>query len=129
MEIGGTTLIDSNDEKEMLQHVADCLSTGIRETDIAGWLKAKSVFGVLFTELGDTGIQAATNAIQAKMAARLQRFFIASQTKNIRVSFYPFPHGWEVNACGQERAGSPLFHPSLLDRRKEMMRVENFGSR
>jgi GGDEF domain-containing protein len=70
----------SNDVKEeiaFLHEVAECLSESMRETDLAGWFEADSVFGVIFTELGQTDIKLAMNVIQTKVTTCLQRSFTA----------------------------------------------------
>src|SRR5207344_1542031 len=42
-----------------------------RETDVFGWFDTDITFGVIFLELGDTGIQEARDAILAKVRERV----------------------------------------------------------
>src|SRR5580704_17939983 len=102
-----------------LVQVADQLKDAMRETDLAGWFEANSVFGVIFTELGQTNIKLAMNVIQAKVTACLQKSFKASQLNKILVSFYAFQDGWEGNGNGQGHSVNPALYPDLFETEKK----------
>ena len=42
----------------MLEQIAVVLGASIRETDLAGWFEGNSVFGVIFTEFGESEVGA-----------------------------------------------------------------------
>jgi lipopolysaccharide/colanic/teichoic acid biosynthesis glycosyltransferase len=118
-------LIDSkgsnnpSEETAFLHQVANCLNETMRETDLAGWFESDSVFGVIFTELGQTDIKLAMNVIQTKITTCLQRSFQTSQLNKILVSFYAFPDGWEGNGNGQGHAVNPALYPDLFETEKK----------
>jgi lipopolysaccharide/colanic/teichoic acid biosynthesis glycosyltransferase/GGDEF domain-containing protein len=119
MLIDGKSSVDLKDEAAFLHQVAECLNETMRETDLAGWFEANSVFGVIFTELGQTDIKLAMNVIQAKVTACLQKSFKASQLNKILVSFYAFPDGWEGNGNGQGHSVNPALYPDLFETEKK----------
>jgi len=109
----------------LFQRIANRLSTRVRETDMAGWYEEGAVFGVIFTELGQTDTKGAMNVIQAKVAEDLRKEFDESQLNNILVSFYAFPDGWtnsgDFNADGKTRK-TPLnaaLYPDLFEVEKK----------
>ena len=115
-------------EATFLRQVADCLKETMRETDLLGWYEANSVFGVIFTELGQTDIKVAMNVIQAKITASLQKSFKSSQLNKIFVSFYAFPDGWEGNGNGEGHSINPSLYPDLFEA-KERKRLSLFVKR
>lgn len=119
MLIDGKGSNDLKEEVAFLHQVADCLSESMRETDLAGWFEADSVFGVIFTELGQTDIKLAMNVIQTKVTTCLQRSFTAGQLNTILVSFYAFPDGWEGNGNGQGHSVNPALYPDLFETEKK----------
>jgi lipopolysaccharide/colanic/teichoic acid biosynthesis glycosyltransferase len=119
MLIDGKSSDNLKQEVAFLHQVADCLNDTMRETDLAGWFEADSVFGVIFTELGQTDIKLAMNVIQSKVTACLQRSFQASQLNKILVSFYAFPDGWEGNGNGQGHSVNPALYPDLFETEKK----------
>jgi lipopolysaccharide/colanic/teichoic acid biosynthesis glycosyltransferase len=119
MLIDGKCTDNLKEEVSFLHQVADCLNDSMRETDLAGWFEADSVFGVIFTELGQTDIKLAMNVIQTKITACLQRSFQASQLNRILVSFYAFPDGWEGNGNGQGHSVNPALYPDLFETEKK----------
>ncbi len=119
MLIDGKGSNDLQEEVAFLHQVADCLSESMRETDLAGWFEANTVFGVIFTELGQTDIKLAMNVIQTKVTTCLQRTFTAGQLNKILVSFYAFPDGWEGNGNGQGHSVNPALYPDLFETEKK----------
>jgi len=119
MLIDGKATDNLKEEVAFLHQVAACLNDSMRETDLAGWFEADSVFGVIFTELGQTDIKLAMNVIQTKVTACLQRSFQASQLNKILVSFYAFPDGWEGNGNGQGHSVNPALYPDLFETEKK----------
>jgi lipopolysaccharide/colanic/teichoic acid biosynthesis glycosyltransferase len=119
MLIDGKATDNLREEVAFLHQVAACLNESMRETDLAGWFEEDSVFGVIFTELGQTDIKLAMNVIQTKVTACLQRSFQASQLNKILVSFYAFPDGWEGNGNGQGHSVNPALYPDLFETEKK----------
>src|SRR6202050_3159345 len=69
----------------LLEQIAVVLCASIRETDLAGWFDANSVFGVIFTEFGDCDVSAAVKIIEAKVTAGLQNSFEATQLSSLQI--------------------------------------------
>ena len=97
----------------LLEQIAVVLCASIRETDLAGWFEANSVFGVIFTEFGDCDVSAAVKIIEAKVTAGLQNSFKATQLSSFQISFYAFPEGWEGD--GHQRPVDPTMYPDLFE--------------
>src|SRR6202167_6848557 len=62
----------------MLEQIAIVLGASIRETELAGWFEANSVFGVIFTEFGECEVGTAVKIIESKVTAGLQNSFKAA---------------------------------------------------
>lgn len=107
--------IGTQDDHVLLRYAVSCVTKSVRDTDLAGWIETDAVFGVLFTELGDTDIATATNAIRVKVMACLRESFDASQLTEFLVSFHRFPDGWERNHDEEGRAETPALYPSSFD--------------
>src|SRR5580704_12369535 len=97
----------------LLEQIAVVLSAAIRETDLAGWFEANSVFGVIFTEFGDSDVSAAVKTIESKVTAGLQKAFKATQLSSFQISFYAFPDGWKGG--GHQRPVDPTMYPDLFE--------------
>jgi lipopolysaccharide/colanic/teichoic acid biosynthesis glycosyltransferase len=119
MLIDGKGAPHANGEAAFLVQVAECLKEAMRETDLPGWFETNSVFGVIFTELGQTDIKLAMNVIQAKITACLQKSFKSSQLNTILVSFYAFPDIWEGNGNGEGHSVNPALYPDLFELEKK----------
>jgi lipopolysaccharide/colanic/teichoic acid biosynthesis glycosyltransferase len=101
----------------LLEQVGVVLSASIRDTDLAGWFEANSVFGVIYTELGECEVSAAVKIIESKVTAELQRSFKPSQLESIRISFCAFPDGWDVN--GHAKSIDPALYHDIFDVEKK----------
>jgi len=119
MLIDGKGATNAKQESTFLHQVAESLNETMRETDLAGWFESDAVFGVIFTELGQTDIKLAMNVIQTKVTTCLQRSFQSSQLNKILVSFYAFPDGWEGNGAGQGHSVNPALYPDLFESEKK----------
>src|SRR5580700_9268889 len=97
----------------LLEQIAVVLGASIRETDLAGWFEANSVFGVIFTEFGDSDVSAAVKTIESKVTASLQKAFKATQLSSFQISFYAFPDGWKGG--GHQRPVDPTMYPDLFE--------------
>lgn len=101
----------------MLEQIAVVLGASIRETDLAGWFEANSVFGVIFTEFGQCEVSAAVKIIESKVTAELQRAFRPSQLNSFQMSFYAFPDGWNGN--GHKKTVDAELYPDLFEVEKK----------
>jgi lipopolysaccharide/colanic/teichoic acid biosynthesis glycosyltransferase len=101
----------------LLQRIAGSLGEIVRETDFAGWHEEGTVFGIIFTELGETDVKTAINVIQAKITSRLQKTFRPTDLIKILVSFYAFPEGLDANSNGNgtKTHVSPALYPDVFE--------------
>jgi lipopolysaccharide/colanic/teichoic acid biosynthesis glycosyltransferase/GGDEF domain-containing protein len=105
----------TNGESFFLRQVADRLQDMMRETDLAGWFETDAMFGMIFTELGETEVKAAMSVIQMKVTECLQKSFKAAQLNKVFISFYAFPDGWESNGNGEGHPIHPSLYPDLFE--------------
>jgi lipopolysaccharide/colanic/teichoic acid biosynthesis glycosyltransferase len=97
----------------LLEQIAIVLCASIRETDLPGWFETNSVFGVIFTELGESDVSLAVKIIETKVIAGLQSSFKATQLSSFQISFYAFPEGWDGD--GHQRPVDPTMYPDLFE--------------
>jgi len=109
--------VKSKKTDAMLEQIAIVLGASIRETDLAGWFEANSVFGIIFTEFGECEVGTAVKIIESKATAELQRAFRPSQLTNFQMSFYSFPDGWDGN--GHKKAVDSELYPDLFEVEKK----------
>jgi lipopolysaccharide/colanic/teichoic acid biosynthesis glycosyltransferase len=74
---------------ERLRFIETLLSA-CRETDVFGWFESESALGILFLELGKSGIEDAQRAIVTKLAACVESSGIP-QANAIRIAAYVLP--------------------------------------
>jgi len=67
------------------------LSEGTRETDLKGWYKDGSVFGVIFTEIGNGDAKAIIKVLRDKVTDSLWKTLRVGDLNNIRLSFHIYP--------------------------------------
>ena len=60
-------LLQYRDNTKAFTYFTDNLSVSTRETDAKGWYKDGSVFGVIFTEIGDGDAHAITKVLLNKI--------------------------------------------------------------
>ena len=107
--------------EEALGRTVSALAHSIRETDIKGWY-AKSVIGVIFTEIGTSDGTDVAKALLNKVTAALCRTLTIEDLNEISLSFHVYPEDWDDEHPGHP-AGSRLY-PDLI-RRMEGRRVSN----
>jgi len=97
-----------------LNKTVSAICSPIRETDIAGWYRAQSVFGVIFAELGAADRASIVSALRARITAALQSHLNAEELNHVHLSFHCFPE----DQNGHEAGGSSLatLYPDLLQR-------------
>ncbi|HZC22906.1 MAG TPA: hypothetical protein VE866_06170, partial [Candidatus Binatia bacterium] len=93
-------LLDLSSSPDTLDHsqLRQALSASVRETDMVGWHKTNSVYGVIFTEinLDDRGVM--IDSMTSRMDEVLHIYLGLEQLKQIRVSFHVYPEEWNEGA-------------------------------
>jgi lipopolysaccharide/colanic/teichoic acid biosynthesis glycosyltransferase len=119
MLLDSSRLFRGPSRQEALGRTVSALTHTIRETDIKGWY-AKSVIGVIFTEIGTADGADVAKALLSKVIAALCRTLTIEDMNEISLSFHVFPEDWE-----DERPGHPdgsRLYPDLI-RKMEGRRV------
>lgn len=98
------------------------LSVSVRETDMVGWHKTDSVYGVIFTEitLDDRGTM--IDSMTSRMDEVLHIYLGLEQLKQIQVSFHVYPEEWNEGARGN------LSDPTLYPDRSKGTNGKGLGS-
>jgi exopolysaccharide biosynthesis polyprenyl glycosylphosphotransferase len=120
MLLDSSRLFRGPSREEALGRTVAALAHSIRETDITGWY-AKSVIGVIFTEIGTTDGTDVAKALLSKVTAALCRTLTIEEMNEISLSFHVYPEG------GDEHSGNPAgsrLYPDLV-RKMEGRRVSN----
>jgi exopolysaccharide biosynthesis polyprenyl glycosylphosphotransferase len=75
------------------------LSHSIRETDVKGWYKSRSILGVVFTEIVPAEARAVADLLLTKVRGLLATA-LADQARFIHLSTSIFPHDWDKKEPG-----------------------------
>jgi lipopolysaccharide/colanic/teichoic acid biosynthesis glycosyltransferase len=113
--VDGKDVNQTNGSTGIVQKIGICLRDQVRETDFAGWYEEGLVFGIVFTELGDTDVKAAINVIQTKITACLQKAFSPVYLNSILISFYAFPESVGSNGNGTKTHLTPVLYPDVFE--------------
>jgi hypothetical protein len=92
-----------------LSEVGAVLSSVIRETDLAGWIKADCSLGVIFTELGDCDDVAHAERVIRKRLSSFLETCIAGKDESLCISFASFCDEW-----GKKSDRNPLPIPNVV---------------
>ncbi len=76
-----------------------------RETDLRGWYEEGTIFGIIFTEVCDSGCGPVLQALLRKIGDALSSALSVEQINDIRLSFHVYPESPDVEGSG----GSPNF--------------------
>lgn len=76
------------------------LSVSVRETDMVGWHKTDSVYGVIFTEINLDDRGTMVDSMTSRMDEVLHIYLGLEQLKQIKVSFHVYPEEWNDGARG-----------------------------
>lgn len=85
------TLLKSTNTRQSFRSFINTISESIRETDIKGWYKSGSVFGVIFTEIGNGATNTISKVLLDKTTAALWSTLRVDDINDIRVSFHVYP--------------------------------------
>ena len=105
--------VQNGNGDDLLNRSVPAILSSIRETDIAGWHKADSALGVIFTELGTADKNAILNALRAKITNALGLILLTEELKKITITFHCFPDDWKT-----DETGLPItkLYPDLVER-------------
>jgi exopolysaccharide biosynthesis polyprenyl glycosylphosphotransferase len=101
----------------VLERAAAAVCPGIRETDIAGWYKRGTTFGVLFLELGVAGMPVALEALKTRVQRALAEGLSAAELTQIHTLFEVFPRDAQESAAHPEATAT--LYPDLAQRDHE----------
>jgi len=87
------------------------LSVSVRETDMVGWHKTDSVYGVIFTEMNLDDRGTMIDSMTSRMDEVLHVYLGLEQLEQIRVSFHVYPEEW--NDGVRENPSDPTLYPDL----------------
>jgi lipopolysaccharide/colanic/teichoic acid biosynthesis glycosyltransferase len=110
-------LVDTGGERRDLRVLKDLVSALIRttrETDVLGWYKTDSVFGVIFTEIAHQERSTILNTMLVRVSGTLHSQLTADQFSKISISFHLFPEEWDVTSS--KRPTNPTLYPDLVKR-------------
>jgi lipopolysaccharide/colanic/teichoic acid biosynthesis glycosyltransferase len=85
---------------ETVNNILLALLDVIRETDIKGWYKDRSVIGVIFTEVAPANEATAAQVLLEKVCNVLSAALPIEQTKRVGISFHIFPEDWHQTGSG-----------------------------
>lgn len=115
--------VRSEKDTSALRDIFSALSCTTRETDTVGWYEARSIVGVIFTEIGADDCAATPNNLLTRISAILRDKLSFEQFEQISFSFHIFP---ENHGDGDRtHPGNPVLYPDLLarDDAKKSLRV------
>jgi lipopolysaccharide/colanic/teichoic acid biosynthesis glycosyltransferase len=98
----------------VLKDLVSALIRTTRETDVLGWYKTDSVFGVMFTEIAEEQRSSILSTMLARVSGTLRSQLTADQFSKISISFYLFPEEWDV--ASSQRPTNPTLYPDLVKR-------------
>lgn len=90
------------------------LSVSVRETDMVGWHKTGSVYGVIFTEINLDDRGTMIDSMTSRMDEVLHIYLGLEQLKQIQVTFHVFPEEWNDGA--RENPSDATLYPDLSKR-------------
>ena len=115
LELGNNKSVGKT--KRALETFVSALSESMRETDVLGWYKDKTVAGVMFTGLTMDNRGSFLSAIMARISTALRRKLSSEQFNQISFSFHFFPDDWDHH----DAPGGPsdrTLYPDLPSRKK-----------
>jgi len=97
-------LLDANLENGpaagVLKQAVEVALNTKRETDLVGWYKENSIFGVIFTEVSLGGECPIVETLRARIETALIKQLGAEKASEIALSLHVFPENWEKDHSG-----------------------------
>lgn len=84
-------LLKAGSNRDGFEQFTDKLCESTRETDVKGWYKDGSVFGVIFTEIGQAENAGAIKVLANKVTTALCSSLRNDDVSDIRLSFHVYP--------------------------------------
>src|SRR5215469_11386301 len=95
-----------------LDNILSVLPLSIRETDVIGWYKDRTIAGVIFTGIESSDKNSILSVILSKVSTALRDRLTPDQFNQVSISFHFFPDDWD-----QDNSGCPSntsLYPDLL---------------
>lgn len=102
---------DTGESGGALGNALSAISQSIRETDIMGWQDKNETFGILFTEISESGRDSIVNTLRRRVSGALYRSLAFDQFSHINLSHHLFPEQWELDVA--QRPSHPALYPDL----------------
>lgn len=96
---------------KILDNMLSVLLLSIRETDVIGWYKDRSIVGVMFTGLAENDKNSVLSVILSKVSSTLRAQLPSNFLSQIRISFHFFPDDWDHENSG--RPSNPSLYPDI----------------
>jgi len=104
-----------------LDSMVSGLLTSIRETDVIGWYRDKTVVGVMYTGLVVDNKNSVLSMILNRVSTALGDKLTSEQFSQVSISFHFFPDDWDEESSG--RPSNPALYPDLFSPSKERRSV------
>lgn len=109
----GAFLSDDKSEK-LLTKIMSPLSGTIRETDITGWHKERTVLGIMFMDIPAEHRESTVGGLVSRVAGILYNNLKFDKFNQITISHYVFPEEWDCDI--PQRPSHPKLYPDLEKR-------------
>lgn len=104
-----------------LDNMVSALLSSIRETDVIGWYKDRTIVGVMYTGLVVNNKNSVLSMILSRVSATLGDKLTSDQFSQVTISFHFFPDDWDDKSSG--RPSNPALYPDLLIPRNDRRSV------
>jgi lipopolysaccharide/colanic/teichoic acid biosynthesis glycosyltransferase len=104
-----------------LESMVSALLSSIRETDVIGWYKDRTIVGVMYTGLMVNNKNSVMSMILGRMSVTLGDSLTSDQFSQVTISFHFFPDDWDDESSG--RPSNPALYPDLLIPRNDRRSV------
>ena len=105
--------------------IVSALSLATRVTDVIGWYKDDSVFGILFTEVVIEDRSSIMGTMMTRISTMLGKALSPEQLNQVSISLHLFPEEWDFDI--RHRPSNPTLYPDLSklqSRRKHSFAVK-----
>jgi lipopolysaccharide/colanic/teichoic acid biosynthesis glycosyltransferase len=103
--------IGTSRQSTVFQGIVKSADSARRETDLAGWYRDNAILGILFTELGDLGEEAAIGALLDKVHRALAAEMSPRDMQLVEVSLHSF--AGDSDEGDSNTPANPTFYPDL----------------
>ena len=104
--------IGTSRQATVFRGIVKAADSARRETDLAGWYRDNAILGIIFTELGDLGEEAAIGALLDKVHRALAAEMSARDLQLVEVSLHSFAD--DSDDEDSNTSANPTFYPDLL---------------